>query len=248
MDEQKNRSVIIVVIVVVIVLAIIAYFVGGARGVAGIFNFMKWALIGVSIIGLALWGVWYLFIRKIRDDRVALNASRIVEQAKLTKPEMLGDLWMSGDMEHPQIRLGKIIGYTAIKNVLGESEDVFVYKKSPFPLSMFEEGKAIRVHPDYHTDMIGDIILQGIALVNHGGFYYINEQHLDTERIDRTIKTEVFRRYTMDVLSDIKIITDLAVGLDENHLKQIESRSLLKIPSRVDPNQQQQQQPPSGGQ
>jgi hypothetical protein len=248
MDEQKNRSVIIVVVVVVIVLGIIAYFVGGAKSVAGIFNFMKWALIGVSIIGLALWGVWYLFIRKIRDDRVALNASRIVEQAKLTKPEMLGDLYMSGDMEHPQIRLGKIIGYTRIKNILDEESDVFVFKKAGFPFSMFEEGKAIRVNPEKHTDMIGDIVIEGISLVSHGGFYYINEQHLDMERIDRTIKTEVIRQYTMDVLRDVKIISDAAISIDPSHQKSMEQRSLLKIPSRIDPNQQQQQPPSSGGQ
>jgi hypothetical protein len=241
MDEQKNRSVVVVIIIIVIVLGIIAYFVAGARGVAGIMNFMKWALIGVSVVGIAVWGVWYLFIRKVRDDRVALNAQRIVEQSKLTKPEFLGDLYLSGDMGHPQIRLGKIMGYTRIKNILNEEEDVFVFKKTGFPMSMFEEGKAIRVHPDKHSDMIGDIVIEGISLVAHGGFYYINEQHLDIERIDRTIKTEVIRQYTMDVLRDIKIITDQAIGLDEAHIKGIESRSLLKIPSRIDPNQQQQQ-------
>jgi hypothetical protein len=241
MDEQKNRSVVVVIIIIIIVLGIIAYFVAGARGVAGIMNFMKWALIGVSVVGIAVWGVWYLFIRKVRDDRVALNSQRIVEQSKLTKPEFLGDLYLSGDMGHPQIKLGKIMGYTRIKNILNEEEDVFVFKKTGFPMSMFEEGKAIRVHPDKHSDMIGDIVIEGISLVAHGGFYYINEQHLDIERIDRTIKTEVIRQYTMDVLRDIKIITDQAIGLDEAHIKGIESRSLLKIPSRIDPNQQQQQ-------
>ena len=202
MDEQKNRSMVVVVIVIVIILAIVAYFVAGARGVAGILNFMKWAIIGVAIIGIAVWAVWYLFIRKIKDDRVALNAQGIIEQSKLTKSEFLGDLYLSGDMEHPQIRLGRIIGYTRLKNMMNEEEDVFVYKKAGFPFSMFEEAKAIRVRPENHTDMIGDIVIQGIALVAHGGFYYINEQHLDTERIDRTIKTEVFRRYTMDVLRE----------------------------------------------
>jgi hypothetical protein len=248
MEESQNRSMIIVVVVIVIVLGIVAYFVAGAQGVAGIFNFLKWSLIGVTIIGLAVWAVWFLFIRKVRDDRVALNAARIVEQAKLTKPEYLEDLWMSGDIDHPQVKLGKIIGYTRIKNVLDEEEDVYCFKKSPWPFNMFEEAKSIRVNPKSHTDNIGDVIIQGISVVSHGGFLYVNQQHLDMERIDRTIKTEVIRQYTMDVLRDIKIITDAAVGLDESHLKQLESRSLLKIPSRVDPAQQQQQQQQGGNQ
>jgi hypothetical protein len=249
-DEQKNKSMVVVVVVIVIVLGIIAYFVAGAKGLAGVLNFMKWGLIGVFILGLAFWGVWYLFIRKVRDDRVALNSQRIIEQSKLTKPTMLNDLYLSGDMEHPQIRLGKIIGYTRVKNIKDEEEDVFVFKKAGFPFSMFEEGKPIRITPDRHSDMIGDIIIEGISLVSHGGFYYINDQHLDTERIDRTIKTEIFRQYTMDVLRDVKIISDMAVGINPEQTKFIEGKSLLKIPSRQDPSVQQQQgsyENPRGG-
>ncbi len=240
MNEQKGRSMIVVIVIIIIALGVIAYFVAGARGLAGIMNFLKWALIGVFIIGLAVWGVWYLFIRKVRDDRVALNSQKIVEQAKLTKPEMLGDLYLSGDIEHPQIRLGKIIGYTRIKNILDEEEDVFVFKKAGFPFSMFEDGKAIRVNPQSHSEMIGDIIIEGISLVAHGGFYYINNHHLDVERIDRTIKTEVIRQYTMDVLRDVKIISDQAIGINPEHQRQLEGKSLLKIPSRQEPIQQQQ--------
>jgi hypothetical protein len=242
-DEQKNRSVIVVVIVVVVVLAIVAYLVAGVKGIAGIFNFLKWALVGVLIIGIAVWAVWFLFIRKVRDDRVALNAQKIVEQAKLTKPEFLGDLFLSGDKEHPEIRLGKIVGYTRVKNILGEEEDVFCFKKTGFPMSLFEDSKAIRVNPDYHSKMIGDVIIEGISLVAHGGFYYINEEHLNVERVDRTIKTEVLRQYTMDVLRDVKIISDQAIGINPAHQQFLEGKSLLKIPSRSDnsPIQQTQQ-------
>jgi hypothetical protein len=240
MDEQKNRSMVVVVIIIVVVLALVAYFVAGAKGIAGVFNFMKWALIGVLIIGLAVWGVWFLFIRKTRDDRVALNAQGIIEQAKLTKPEFIGDLYLSGDKEHPEIRLGKIVGYTRIINIKNENEDVFVFKKTGFPMNVFEDAKAIRVNPDYHSKMIGDIIIEGISLVAHGGFYYINESHLDVERIDRTIKTEVIRKYTMDVLRDVKIISDQAIGINPAHQQMLEGKSLLKIPSRQEPIQQQQ--------
>lgn len=240
MDEQKNRSVIVVVIIIVIVLGLVAYFIAGAKGVAGIFNFLKWALIGVLIIGLAVWGVWYLFIRKVRDDRVALNQQQIVEQAKLTKPEFLNDLFISGDMEHPEVRLGKIVGYTRIKNIKNQEEDVFVFKRTGFPMNMFEEAKAIRIAPERHSKMIGNIIVEGISLVSHGGFYYINDEHLNVDKIDQTIKTEVIRKYTMDVLRDVKIISDQAIGINPQHQQMLEGKSLLKIPSRQEPIQQQQ--------
>lgn len=250
MDEGKNRQVIIVVIVIVVVLGIVAYLLAGARGLVGVMNFIKWAFIVVCLIGLAVWAVWFLFIRQIKDDRVAMNAKRIIEQSRLSKPDLINDLWMSGDLEHPQVKLGRIEGYSRVKNILGEEEDVFVFKKSGFPFSMFEDAKAFRVHPDDHSDMIGDIIIQGISPVSHGGFLYVNQQHLDLTRIDTTVKSEVVRTYAMDTLRDLKIISDLAVGLDANHEKQLQGRSLLKIPSRVDPNagQQQQQGNNQGGQ
>ena len=240
MDEQKNRSLAVVIVIIVIVLGIVAYLVAGAKGLAGVMNFMKWGLIAVFIIGLAVWGVWYLFIRKVRDDRVALNAQRIVEQSKLTKPDFINDLWLSGDFEHQRVRLGKIIGYCQVKNILGEYEDVYAFKKAGFPMSMFEEAKAIRIKPQWHTKNIGDVIIWGISLVAHGGFYYVNDEHLDTERIDRTIKTEVIRQYTMDVLRDVKIISDMAVGINPEQTKYIEGKSLLKIPSRSEPVAPQQ--------
>jgi hypothetical protein len=97
MDENKNRQVIVVVIIVVIALAIIGYLIGGVRGISGILNFLKWALIGVLVVGIALWAVWFLFIRKVRDDRVAMNVKKLIEQSKLTKPETIGDLYIGGD-------------------------------------------------------------------------------------------------------------------------------------------------------
>jgi hypothetical protein len=250
LDESKNRQVIIVVIVVVVILGVIAYLLAGARGLVGVMNFIKWAFIVVCLIGLAVWAVWFLFIRQIRDDRVAMNAKKIIEQSRLTKPDLIGDLYMSGDLDHPQVKLGRIEGYSRIKNILGEESDVFVFKKSSFPFSMFEDAKAIRVAPEDHTDMIGDIVIKGISLVSHGGFMFVNHQHLDVNRLDGTIKMEVLRDYVMDVLRDIKYISDKAIDISPEFQKQLAGRSLLKIPSRVDPNagQQQQQGNNQGGQ
>jgi hypothetical protein len=240
MAEEKNRQFLVVAVVVIIVLVIVGYVLAGAKGVSGILNFVKWTTIIVIIIGIAVWGAWFLFIRKVRDDRVALNVKSIIEQARLTKPQTLSDIYISGDKEHPRIRLGNIIGYTRIKNINNEEEDVFVFQKAGFPFSLFEEPKALRCLPETHSEMIGDIIVAGISLVQHGGFYYINTEHLDLDRTDKTIKAEVMRKFTIDTLRDIKIISDIAIGIDPTHSKMLEGRSLLKIPSRTEPIQPQQ--------
>jgi len=237
LDEAKNRQIIIIAIVVILILAVVGYLLAGVKGIASMLTFLKWAIMGVLIIGLAVWAVWFLFIRKIKDDRVALNVKMIMEQARLTKPETIGDLYISGDINHPQIKLGGIIGYTRIKNIRDEEEDVFIWKKFGMPLGLFEEPKAIRIHPDDHSRMIGDIVVKGIALVSHGGFYYINKEHLDLEGVDKTIKAEVLRKFTIDTLRDIKIISDMGIGINPEHQKALEQRSLLKIPSRQEPIQ-----------
>lgn len=239
-DEAKNRQVLVVGIGIVVILVIVGYLLAGARGVSGILNFVKWASIGVIIVGVAVWGAWFLFIRKVRDDRVALNVKNIIEQANLTKPETLSDLYISGDKDHPRIKLGKIVGYTRIKNINDEEEDVFVFKKHGFPFGMFEEPKAVRCLPDTHSEMIGDIIIAGISLVEHGGFYYINTEHLNLERIDKTIKAEVLRKFTIDTLRDIKIISDMGIGINPEHQKYLEGKSLLKLPARTEPEAPQQ--------
>lgn len=238
MNEKKNATVVVFAIILVVILVILGYFLGGVRGIANILNFLKWAVIVVVIVGLTVWGVWYLFIRKERDDRVALNVKNIIKQSQLTKPDTIQDLYLSGDKEHPQVRLGKIVGYSRVKNMKQEEEDVFVFKKRGFPFAMFEESKAIRVTPEQHSEMIGDIIIQGISLVSHGGFLYVNTDHLDIAKIDSTIKAEVIRRFTLDVLSDIKIISDLGIGINSEHQRHLEQKSLLKIPSRQEPIQQ----------
>jgi hypothetical protein len=239
-DASKNRQILVVGIIVIIVLVGAAYFIAGARGVSGILNFVKWATIAVIIIGVAVWGAWFLFIRKVRDDRVALNVKQIVEQARLTKPDTLSELYISGDIDHPRIRLGRIIGYTRIKNINDEEEDVFVFQKAGFPFSLFEEPKALRCLPDTHSEMIGDIIVAGISLVQHAGFLYINTEHLNLERIDKTVKAEVMRKFTIDTLRDLKVISDICIGIDPAHSKMLEGKSLLKIPSRTEPVAPQQ--------
>jgi hypothetical protein len=234
-DEGKNRQIIVVVIIVVIVLVIIGYLIGGVRGLSSLLTFVKYAFIGVLIVGIAVWSAWYLFIRKERDDRVAMNVKKLIEQSRLTKPDTIGDLYISGDKEHPQIRLGHIIGYSRIKNIQNKEEDVFIFKKAGLPFSFFEEPRVLRVMPDQHSQMIGDIVVEGISLVLHGGFLYVNNEHLNIEGVDRTIKTEVLRTYTMDVLRDVKIISDMAIGIDPIHAKAMEGKSLLRIPSRTEP-------------
>jgi len=236
---MKARSILIYGLLILLVMSVLAYVFLGVRGITGLLKTIRtWVIWGI-ILGLIFYGVWYFFIRKEKDDRVHLNAKRIVEQSMAYHSPFLRDLFLSGDKNHPQVRLGRIIGFSRVANAKGEQEDVFVYKKSGFPLSLFEEPKAIRVSPEDHTELIGDITIEGISLVKYGGFYFINKDYLDYQKIDQTIITEVKRTLIFDMLSDWKIVTDEALGISPEHQKQLEKKDLLKIPSRTAQGEQQ---------
>jgi len=227
-----KKSWIIYVIGIIAILTLIAYFWMGTRGITSLLHTLKVWIIWMIVIGLAVYGVWYFFIRKEKDDRVHLNAKKVIESALQYKTPFLRDLYLSGDKNHPQVRLGKIHGYTRIINAKGEQEDVFVFKHNSFPLSLFEEHKALRVNPDKHTSLIGDVIVEAISVMKYGGFYYINQDIADLQKIDQTIISEVKRTLMFDMLSDWKNVVDDALAISPEHQKELEKKDLLKIPTR----------------
>lgn len=227
-----KKSVIIYILLGVIILGVASYFLLGTRGVVAMMRTLRTLVIWTIVIGIAVYGVWYFFIRKERDDRVHLNAKRVIEQSLIYKSPFLRDLYISGDKNHPQVRLGKITGYSRVANVKGEQEDVFVFKRAGFPFGIFEEHKAIRVPPDKHSDLIGDVVIEGISLIYFGGFFYVNSDYLDYEKIDQTITTEIKRTTMFDMLKDWKVVIDMALGISPEHQKVLERKDLLKIPSR----------------
>lgn len=239
-----KKSIILYIIFGVVLLGIGAYFLLGVRGIVSLLNTLKTLVLWSIVIGIAVYGVWYFFIRKERDDRVHLNAKRVIEQSLIYKSPFIRDLYLSGDKNHPQVRLGKIIGYSRVANVKGEQEDVFVFKRSGFPFGLFEEPKAIRVPPDKHSPLIGDVIIEGISLIYFGGFYYVNSDYLDYEKIDRTITTEIKRTTMFDMLKDWKVVIDMALGISPEHQKVLERKDLLKIPTRTAPQEEPTNVPP----
>ncbi len=238
------KKVVIYILVAVVILSLVAYFLMGATAMGTLLKALKNLVIWVIVIGIAFYAVWYFFIRKPKDDRVHLNAQRVIQSAQAFRTPFLRDLFISGDKNHPQVRMGKILGYTRIINVKGENEDVFVYKRSGFPMNLFEEFKAIRVRPEKHTKLIGDVIIEAISVMKYGGFLYINQDVADLQRIDQTIISEVKRTLMFDMLSDWKNVVDDAIAISPEHQKALEKKDLLKIPGR---QQEQQNQGQGGG-
>jgi hypothetical protein len=254
--EDKMRVVWVLAFLALAGLAIYTYFTSGTAGVgAMVKKFIIYAIILV-VVGLVVWIVMKL-LEKPKVDLVANDRRDIIEAALLSKPPMLKDLYVTGDKDHGEFRLGKIVGYCQIQSYKdldilagltpaqleemderGEipsskilKEDVFVFKRFMFPISLFESPKVLRTFEDEHSQLVGDVKIYAVSIVQKYSYMFPNRGFLDIARIDISIIREAWRGQIHQYLRDAVSLQQRAVGLDPDHRRELEQRKLLKIPS-----------------
>lgn len=235
-QESKKRMILgvsIIAIVVIVIYSIIRY------GAEGAFTVIKKIIWGFVILGI-IFMVGYVIFRLLQQPKVDLVANDredIIEAGMLSRPPLLRDLYLTGDKEHSEALVGKIIGYCQIQNYSkaeeGEArdEDCFVFKTKGFPLGIFEQPKVIRCYPEEHSQLIGDVRVFCVSLIQKYGYFFPNRAFLDVERIDTSVTKEAYRGQLHEFLRDLVDVSKKASGLDSEHRKELESKKLLKIPS-----------------
>ena len=111
-----------------------------------------------------------------------------------------------------------------------EEQDIFVVQRASFPMSLFMEEMVIRVRPDDHDELVGDVTLFGFSVIPISEYFFLNNDYLDVRKIDFSILKEAERGIFFESLRDTKEIIDKAIGLDSNHKKDIEKKNLYEIP------------------
>lgn len=257
-EAVRDKKTIIIVIIGIAFLMLFGYtlFTSGQAGLSELFSrFIKWAIVLV-IFGLIVFAIMKIF-QKPPVDLVANDRTDIIDAGILSKPPMVRDLYFTGDKEHGEFRVGKIIGYVQLQSYkdldilagltqgqINEmekqgkvpsdyiiKEDVFIFKKFGFPFSFFEEPKVLRTLEDEHSQLIGDVKVYGVSMIKKFGYYWPNRGHLDIARIDIGVIREAWRGQVHQFLRDMVSITQNAVGLDAEYKKELDQRKLLKIPS-----------------
>lgn len=257
-DKGSKPKVIIGIIIVVFLICVITILVMGVRGIFKIIG----TVASLSIIALALfclaWLFWYIFLRKERYDVTYVNKKRLIEAGKINNQKgLLGDLYLSGDAGHSRIRLGKIQGYCRIQilkrtNIFdekkqplmekdketgemkpkytldNEEQDVFTVKKG-----LIGDPLVIRVSPEDHDALVGDVTLKGFSILPHSEYWFLNKDFLDVRKIDFAILKEAQRGIMFENLRDMKTIVDKSIGLDSTHQKDIERKNLVEIPEQI---------------
>lgn len=258
-DGNKRGMIVLVVIVVIAFLLILGTVFFGIRSVGKILIFLIGFLLVLSIIGIVFWAVWYLFIKKQKFDATYQNKKRLISAGKISKPESVNDLYLSGDKGHSRVRIGKIAGWCRIKvmkkliqydeetgepvmivkgdkkyeksTLLEEEQDVFIVERGGFLAKMFSEPMVIRVRPEEHDNLVGDVTLNGFSLTPISEYYYLHQDYLDVRKTDYSILKEGERTIAHESLKDYKELIDKASGLDSGHKKEIEKKNLYEIPA-----------------
>lgn len=114
-DTNKKILLVITGIVVFIVLLIIGTLFLGIRSILNILLFLLAALFILAIIGLIIYVVYYIWFKKHRFDATYQNKKSLIAAGKISKPQNLNDLYLSGDKGHSRVRVGKILGYCRIQ-------------------------------------------------------------------------------------------------------------------------------------
>jgi hypothetical protein len=118
-------------------------------------------------------------------------------------------------------------------------EDCFVFKKFPFPLSLFEQPKVLRCLEDEHSQIIGDVKIYAVSVVKKYEYYFPNRAHLDIARIDLAVIREAWRGGVHQFLKDMVSINQRASGLDAEFKKDMDKRKLLKVPTMLGGQEEQ---------
>jgi len=259
-DERSDRGKVITVGIVIIVVAIVIYVIvtSGTQGLYAVFMKVLKYIIIFAIVGLIVWVVLKV-LAKPKVDLVAADIKNIIDAGILSKPPMLKDLYFTGDKEHGEFRVGKIVGYCQLQSykdlnkIAGLSddevdelkkegidpaqyiinEDCFIFKRMSWPFSFFEAPKVLRTLEDEHSQLVGDVKVYAVSMLKKFDVFWPNRAHLDVARIDHAVIKEAWRGQIHEYLQDMVAISQRAVGLDAGHRKEMEQRKLLKIPTNM---------------
>lgn len=238
--EKRKKQMIILTVIVFIIIIIYAIVTKGPLGVKAVVTAIIKTLIWVAVLLGIVFAVYKIFFEKSDINLVANDKQSIINAGRLCKPPLLRNLYFTGDREHGEAKIGKIIGYCQIQSYQkaksGEAkpEDCFVFKTQSFPFSLFEEAKVFRCFPNEHSQLVGDVKIYAVSPIEKYGYFFPNNAHLDTRRIDESVIKECYRGQIHETLKDLVSITKKASGLDTEQSKLLEQRKLLKIPSSLE--------------
>jgi len=260
-----KKVVLVVIFIVIILMTMIFFFVG----FKGLLEFFKWLMIGAMVL-MMLFGLLYVFylvfLKKEYKDIPASFRKKLQATSKIMKQEMLGDLYLSGDLKHNRMNLGrfrymrimlprqqkkikedkkgnpildKFDKPIYIEQTHGIPVDCFIVAKKGLMAYFFDEPKLILVKPKDHdySSIFNDVTVRGFNLVPlDSQFYTVDHRNLDTD-ITKGLTTNYMREVVYEILTDLDHLVKSSMKLDAEHQKQKEKALEFDIPMMGNNNQ-----------
>ena len=258
-EKGKGNKGLFIFLIIILMLLVLGFVFLGIRGVLNILKWLLIGLFILAIIGLLIYFIWFLFFKKEKYDVTYVNKKKLLDACKKGNPQTMKDLYISGDKGHSRVRWGKITGYCRISVLTRNLEvdkdgkpqyetkdggkelkyqlekieqDVFSVTTARTWLGkLFSDEEVVRVSPDSHNELVGDVILYGFSLIPISEYWFLNDDFLDVRKIDYAILKEAERGIMFEMLRDSKAIVDKASGLDSRHNKEIEQKTMFEVPN-----------------
>jgi hypothetical protein len=164
------------------------------------------------------------------------------------KNDMLGDLYLSGDIKHNRIKLGKYF-YLRInlpKIEVGEDKDnrnpdlhtepipidCFIIQRSSWFARLFSDPFFILTRPDDHnfSSIFNDVTLNGFNLVPlDSQFYTIDRRNLDIDMV-KGLSLNYIREVVYEIFKDLDRLVKQSINLDQQFQKDKEKAREFEIP------------------
>ena len=186
-----------------------------------------------------------------------LKKQRITKSCTLNKPDYIQELWIWGnpDDQIPARRIGFVSGFCKIKTKpkyemvesiqessgrkimtkIKERDSESLYFISfnhgkGFPMNLFEQDELfLGLRNDISSFDGARMILKGVLSPEVFGCVTLAKHWDSNHIIDEPIKDTIFRYSMQDFLSELKNITDDALGISPEHQKRLEKSNMESI-------------------
>lgn len=255
-----------VFVVILIILVVLAISIGLMVGMKSLKTYFKWLIISLLIIAI-LFGLAYafylLFIKKEFKDIPATYRKKLVATAKLMQNNMLGELYLTGDSLHNNIKLGKYYYMkvplprvekvkktdTEGKAILNKYKNDFEYEEQTYPVDIdvfivqrksiidkiFGEPLVILVKPEDHnySAIFNNVYLAGFNLVPLDNNFYTIERRHLDIDISRGVNAQYLKEVVHEVMRNMDRMVKQAMGMDSNFQKDRARNQEFEIPKSI---------------
>jgi len=257
---NKWRKILIIILAILLAITILITIFVGLDSLGTFFTWVFGVVAALGILFMLGYLFYIVFIQKNYKDIPQQFRKKLLTTAKLMKNNMLGDLYLTGDEKHNNIKLGKyaylriLLPKQHIQTVDPEKTDdnipphlrkpktiemtepvpvdCFVLIKTKFWDILFGVPVFILVKPTDHnyTAIFNDVYINGFNLVPLDSQFFTIDRRNLDVDIIKGLTTNYIREVVYEVFRDLDRLVKQAMNLDQQFQKDKQKGLEFDIP------------------